>query len=101
MRSGFLMIALAACSPAGSGGPAWPRARPHEVDGGESLAPRAAARTIAAVAVDDDRTGADKPAMVSAGSAAGVSERTTATAPAAATPDEPITAEDIVIEIDD
>ena len=103
MRLGILVIALAACSSSVAARPAWPRQRPHEVDGGESLAPRPAARAITARA-EDDRPAErpiDKPAAT-APAARGV----TADKPGpdkAATPaaEEPITTDDIVIEIED
>jgi hypothetical protein len=91
MRLGLLVIALAACSGPGaaSASPAWPKPRVREVDGGESLAPRAAARAIVARLEDDksaEREAPDKPA---------------AATPAATPPDEPVTDEDMVIEIED
>jgi hypothetical protein len=99
----LLVIALAvgsmACAAREPAGPAWPRTAAREADGGESLAPRAAARAIAAV-VDDraaDRAG-DKPAAASLPAAS---------APAAAAPgsvqvtEEPLPLDELVIEIDD
>jgi hypothetical protein len=73
----------------------------RDADGGESLAPRAAARAIAAIVEEDrpaERAAADKPA---AGPVPAVSAA--AGAPAAAPPaqDEPLPAEEIVIEVDD
>jgi hypothetical protein len=105
MRLGFLVIALAACSPA-STRPAWPKSTDHEVDGGESLAPRAAARSSAASEADDD-DGPSAPAT--AGAAGGERaappgaslDRGSPANPSAPSPDEPVQAEDIVIEIDD
>jgi hypothetical protein len=94
-----------ACSARAPSGPAWPRAADREIDGGESLAPRAAARTVAAVGGDErpaDRAGA--------GTAADKTETAAvATAPAAgtATPgpgsplDDPEIMEEIVIEVGD
>lgn len=104
----MFLLALAACSMACSGhgsvGPAWPKPAARELDGGESLAPRAAARAIAARVEDDrpaERAVADKPAAapVPAASAAPA----VSAAPAAATPaqDEPLPTEEIVIEVDD
>src|SRR5262249_52779817 len=52
MRVARLVIALAACSSPAAAGPHWPRPAPREVDGGESLAPRAAARSVAARSED-------------------------------------------------
>jgi hypothetical protein len=108
MRRGLLVIALLGCSHPAPTGPAWPKPQATETDGGESLAPRDAARAIAA-AVEADRSAGggadratDKPAETPA----------TATPPASPPADkpaagsvtiteEPITAEDIVIEVDD
>jgi hypothetical protein len=98
----LLVFALAACGSAGhvSTGPAWPKAAVLEVDGGESLAPRAAARAIAA-RVEDDRSAeraADKPASPAAAPAA-TGDRPAAT-PASPQPEE-VPGEEIIIEIDD
>lgn len=100
MRPVLLVIAVAACSSPAAAGPSWPRPAPHEVDGGESLAPRAAARAIAAI-VEDDKPAdkaADKPAAASGVPAADKPPAVTLPVPAA---DEPIMTEDIVIEIED
>ncbi len=100
----MLLLALAAysmaCSGPGPTGPAWPRPASRDADGGESLAPRAAARAIAAIVEDDrpsERAAADRPA------AAPVPAASVGAAPLAATPaqDEPLPSEEIVIEVDD
>jgi hypothetical protein len=100
----MLLLALAAysmaCSGRGPAGPAWPRPTSRDGDGGESLAPRAAARAIAAIVEDDrpaERAAADRPA------AAPVPAASAGAGPAAATPaqDEPLPNEEIVIEVDD
>jgi hypothetical protein len=102
MRWMFL-LALAgsmACSVLGPAGPAWPKSASREADGGESLAPRAAARAIAAI-VEDDRPA--EHAAVATPSAA-PSPAASAAAAAPATPpaqDEPLPSEEIVIEVDD
>jgi len=106
MRLGLLVIALAACSASASAGASWPRPRVREVDGGESLAPRAAARAIASVAEDAkpvDRAVADKPGTpATTGSAAPAGgDKPAAATSATASPDEPITTEEIVIEVED
>jgi len=105
MRLGLLVFALAACSSPASAGPAWPKSRVRDVDGGESLAPRAAARTVAAVSDDDDD---DKPAVPPVGEpraadkpAAARDGGTPVTPAASPATDEPITTEEIVIEIED
>jgi hypothetical protein len=100
MRLGLLVIALAACSAPAAAGRSWPRATAREVDGGESLAPRAAARTIAALVEDDkpgDKGAADKLPATSGGTA----DKSPAAGPPALTPDEPLMTEDLVIEIED
>src|SRR3954465_2953574 len=101
MRLGPLVILLAACSSSAAAGPTWPKSTPHETDGGESLAPRAAARSVAARDPADrsvDRA-PDKPAA--AQPRAGASGRAPAQPAAAATPDEPVMTEDIGIEIEE
>jgi len=98
MRLGLLVFALAACSSSASAKPAWPRATPRELDGGESLAPRAAARAIAAV-VEDDKPAAlvERPTAAPAATPAAPAAEPVVV-PAA---DETITTEEIVIEIED
>jgi hypothetical protein len=100
-----LVLALAAYSAACSGhgagasGPAWPRSAARDSDGGESLAPRAAARAVAA-AVDDDRPAAERP--TSERPAAAPAASASAPAPAAPAPTTDDTnLEEIVIEVDD
>jgi hypothetical protein len=109
MRLGIVMLALAACSGPGaaSASPAWPKAAVREVDGGQSLAPRAAARAVAALVEDDkedkptDKAAADKPAAAATSAGGSTADKSAATSSPATPPDEPITAEDIVIEIED
>jgi hypothetical protein len=109
MRRGLLVIALLGCSHAAPTGPAWPKPHAAESDGGESLAPREAARASAA-AVEDDRAAdraADKPAATppaATPSAATPPAGATADKPAAGSvtvTEEPLTAEELVIEVDD
>jgi hypothetical protein len=97
------VLGLVACG-GNSRGPAWPKQSVKEVDGGESLAPRA---SVAALEDEDDITEVkvdkvdkatdDKPKDTAAKpeTPAGVKPAT------ATTPDEPITTEEIVIEIED
>ncbi|HET7500767.1 MAG TPA: hypothetical protein VFK02_07180 [Kofleriaceae bacterium] len=111
MRRALVVIALVASSctsgSAAPSHPAWPNQRPREVDGGESLAPRAAARAVATVVEDDrpaEKPAADKPAATpSAGAPGGAADKPAAQATPATSPpvDDPITADDIVIEIED
>ena len=61
-----LAVASMACAARGPAGPAWPQAAARDGDGGESLAPRAAARAIAAIVEDDrpaERAAADRPGL--------------------------------------
>lgn len=103
----LVVIALVACSQPQPAGPAWPKAAAIERDGGESLEPRAAARAIAAAVENDGAdpsTAADKPdaaASSATGKTGATSERPAAPAGTMTVIEEPITAEDIVIEIDD
>ncbi|MEO7731594.1 MAG: hypothetical protein ABIY55_11520 [Kofleriaceae bacterium] len=98
MRLGLLVFTLAACSSSASAKPAWPKARLREVDGGESLAPRAAARAIAAV-VEEDKPAVTPTPTPAAAAPVSVEKPAAVTAPAAS--DEPITTEEIIIEIED
>jgi hypothetical protein len=106
MRGGLLVIGLLACSHPGPSGPAWPTTHAREADGGESLVPRAAARAIAAAAEDDrpaDRAAGEKAvAEVPVGTATpGVTADKPATTPSVTVTEEPLTTEEMVIEIDD
>lgn len=100
-----LAAAVSACSARGSTGPVWPRSAAGEADGGESLAPRAAARAIAAIVEDDraaDRAVAERPAAAPAGGTAPAAAPSAAAAtPAAAAPEDPLMTEEIVIEVED
>ncbi len=97
MRCWLLVFALAACSHA-STGPAWPKSTTAVADGGESLAPRPSAHELASLESDDEVVVA--PAPTAPTKVAPVA--TTEAAPAATPPtEEPITTEEITIEIDD
>ncbi|HEU4730335.1 MAG TPA: hypothetical protein VFT22_20700 [Kofleriaceae bacterium] len=112
MRRTAVVIAMAVCSCApGSAArshPDWPHQQTRDIDGGESLAPRAVARTVATV-IDDDRPAerapSEKPAAAPpTGAPAGAADKPAAAATPAPPPpadDDAITTEDIVIEIDD
>jgi hypothetical protein len=104
MRFAVLVLVLAACSSSAAAGPRWPAPRAREVDGGESLAPRPAARAILAL-VEEEKP-SDKPADKVAArpapdKAASVGADKAAPPPPPAPPDEPIMTEDLVIEIED
>lgn len=106
MRLVLVVIALAAaCSPShGPTGPAWPKAHGRERDGGESLAPRAAARAIAAVTEEDkpaDRAAADKPAASASDTPIAPGADKPAASPLGSSAiDDAIMTEEIVIEVE-
>jgi hypothetical protein len=109
MRTAVLLLGLAACSARPPTGPAWPRSAARDADGGESLAPHAAARRIAASTTPataaptaDDAQPADKPAerpVAPTAPGSATSERPATSAPASA--DEPVNTEELVIEVED
>jgi hypothetical protein len=104
MRGGLLWIALLGCSQPASTGPVWPKPHAHDTDGGESLAPRAAARAIAGAPEDDrpaDRTAGDKPAAAPAAVTPAVAGDKPAGTPSVTVTEETLTAEEMVIEVDD
>lgn len=101
MRRWLFVLTLAACSHTGSSGPAWPKDRARD-DGGESIAPRETSKsTVVALeqdSDDDDAKPADKPAEKPAEKPAAATEAAPA-ASAAPAAEEPITTEEIVIEV--
>ena len=104
MRGGLLLIALLGCSQPGSTGPAWPKTHARDTDGGESLAPRAAARAIASVVEEDrpaDRATGDKPAAAPAATTPAAAADKPAGTPSVTVTEETLTAEEMVIEVDD
>jgi hypothetical protein len=110
MRAVWVLVLLAACGGAGARGPSWPKTAAVETDGGESLAPyTATAKAAAAAASSDDDDGDDdgsddKPATPAAPAAKPAADKPAADKPAATTTDkadEPITTEEIIIEIED
>ena len=96
----LISVLVAACGRSAGARPAWPKQSEKEVDGGESLEPRTAS-AVAAVEEDDDEEevvevkAVEKPVE----KPAAVEVKPPTPAPAA-TP-EPITTEEIVIEIED
>lgn len=103
-RALLLVILIAGCGARSASGPAWPKMTEKETDGGESLAPRTAAASVVGAAADDDddedvkveatTPAADKPA-------AATGDKPAAATATPTTPEETITVEEIVIEIDD
>ena len=91
------------CSGGRGHDPAWPKQTVKDTDGGESLAPRTAT-TVSASERSSDTTeskpdvGESKPAAIDKPAA---SDAPAPSSPSSSQPDEPVTTEDIVIEIDD
>ncbi len=102
MRLALLVIALSACVPHGGGDPAWPKQHTAEADGGESLAPHEGAKTIAAAVEEDDKP-ADKPAAAvdKPAAATPAAAEKPAEKPATEKPEDPMTTEEIIIEVED
>jgi hypothetical protein len=97
----FVVLAalLVACGGSRSHTPAWPKASAHDSDGGESLAPRVAG-SVAAIEQADEIKPDDKP-VVKPDAPAETSVGIKPVVPATTKPDDVITTEDIIIEIDD
>ena len=101
-RLALASLFLVACTQSARG-PAWPKPTDKAADGGESLSPRPGALAIAATQdeaedEDDDIKVVTTPTAVTP--AAG-SSSTSTSSPTVTAPEETITIEDIVIEIDD
>src|SRR5688572_12727561 len=111
MRFAALLLGAAlvtACGSRASQGPAWPKMAEAEQDGGESLAPRGP--SVVSDAADAEETEVEvtagepaaassagsTPAAPSGATTAGTTTTTTVTAP-----EDAITIEEIVIEVDD
>lgn len=99
-RAVLLVVLIAGCGARSSSGPAWPKMTEIEPDGGESLAPRAGATSVAAAADDDDDVKVVATTPV-AEPAAATDKPAVLGTPTVTTPDDPITVDEIVIEIDD
>lgn len=102
MRRILVVLALSACTHSAATAPAWPKAHASDDDGGESLAPRDPAKSVvvAAEASDDGAKPAAPAAPAEKPAAAPATEAgAPASAPAAAASEEPITTEEIVIEV--
>lgn len=97
-----LVLALAACGPRASAGPAWPKSQDPEKDGGESLAPRESGSVAAIEAAkdeEDEPAEKAKPAPKAESPEAPVTPAPTP-APTPTIDDLPIT-EEIIIEIEE
>ena len=102
MRRILLVLAVTACTHSAATGPAWPKQHVSDNDGGESLAPRDPAKSVAVATDDSDDD--DKPAPAEApaekpAAAAATEAGTPAAAPATAQPEDVIQTEEIVIDV--
>ena len=95
----LLSVLMAACGGSAKAGPAWPKQAEKEVDGGESLEPRTASAVAAVEEDDDEEVVEEKPVEKAVEKPAAVEVKPATPAPTP--PAEPITTEEIVIEIDD
>lgn len=97
----LLAILVAGCGAHRSGSPAWPKMAAKDTDGGESLAPRQGATSVAAAASDDDDD--DDIKVVTTPTTVTPAATPSVTAPAAtpAATEDPIQIEEITIEVDD
>ena len=97
------VLGLAACGARSASAPAWPKTAASDTDGGESLAPRQPAAVAVAEAADADDEDEDiKVVAPTTTTSVMPAAATPAATPAAAMPpDDPITIDEIVIEIDD
>ncbi|MBA3501422.1 MAG: hypothetical protein M4D80_10530 [Myxococcota bacterium] len=106
MRLVLALFVVAACGGKPSPAPAWPKTADKEVDGGESLEPRAKAASVVAATKKDDEVVVVAPVVEKDKPAA---PKTDAETPKPATPTGTtpvteeliITTEEIVIEIDE
>lgn len=104
MRALLLVVALAACGPSKSKGPAWPAPSTTAEDGGESVAPQPSATYTAAIERSADADA--KPAAETASAAPGdkPTEDKPATTPTMSQPttiEDVFMSEDIIIEIEE
>jgi hypothetical protein len=100
MRRILLVLTVAACTHSAASGPAWPKPHVTDDDGGESIAPRDPATSVAVATQEsgDD----DKPAPASAPAsddAAAPAADAPASTPAAADSDDVIEGDEIVIDV--
>ena len=93
------VVSLVGCVGSASRAPAWPKQHESETDGGESLAPHAAAAAVMAAAGPND----DKPIVPVVVAPTATTTATPTATPTAATPptDETLQTEEIIIEIDE
>ncbi|HEY4179979.1 MAG TPA: hypothetical protein VGM90_24220 [Kofleriaceae bacterium] len=105
MRWALVLLVAAGCGIGHGKDPAWPKDRPVEAenDGGESLAPRAAASVVASSAATDDDDADTKVATPAAASGDKAADKPAADKPATSitAPEDVINLDDIIIEIDD
>lgn len=102
-RALLLVVLLAGCGARSASGPAWPKMAEKESDGGESLTPRTAAASVVGAAAEEDDEDEDVKVVEAAAVPAEKPAAAAGEKPAATTamPEDTITVEEIVIEIDE
>ena len=102
MRSSLLVFALVGCVRGASpSAVAWPKPSATQADGGESLAPRPSAHALSASSADFVEAAPAAPLGVAPEPSAVQAAPTASTPAAESAPDDPITTDEIVIEITD
>jgi hypothetical protein len=96
-----LVMGLGGCGSHAASGPAWPKRHASATDGGQSLAPRENNPVAAAAAVADDEPVLETAVAAAPSTIPAKPAEPGAAAVKPATPDEPITIEDTVIEVDE
>jgi hypothetical protein len=106
MRCLAVVLFACGCGAHPAPGPSWPKPSDRAIDGGESLAPREARGTTIVETSSDDKSADDAPVIEKP--VVKVAEKPAATTTPSVTPgggapagsDDPLTTEEIVIEID-
>ncbi len=101
-RAVLLVIALVGgCAAHRTSGPSWPKMAEHASDGGESLAPHSGAIAIAAASGHNDDDDIKVVVAPTATTPAAAAATTPAAAPTTTSSEDPLTVEEITIEISD
>ena len=102
MRCLLAVVVLAACAHAPASGPAWPKPATSSSDGGESLAPHESRQVVTAVEKSEPEPKPTAPATPAAPVAPAPTVGAAAVPAMTTQPvEEPMTVEDIIIEIDE
>jgi hypothetical protein len=101
----LVVLLIAACGAHRDAGPTWPKLHTADKDGGESLAPRTSASVAAAESDGDDKpvdtpAPSAKPTTPTPAASSTTSATTTPPVASPSTTEDPMTTEEIIIEID-